>query len=65
MSEALFWALLKHVASQPSEQFQYIVTTSTKPETEFSQFVRLDLASNRDGGMLLRRRIGLHQSPIE
>lgn len=64
MSEALFWALLNRVPSQPSEQFQYIVTTSTKPDDDFMEFVRLDLASDRDSGMLLRRRIGLHQSPI-
>lgn len=65
MSESLFWALMKYVASQQGARFQYIVTTSTMPEDEFSELVRLDLASDRDSGMLLRRRIDLHQSPIE
>jgi hypothetical protein len=64
MSEALFWALLKHVASQTRAPFQYIVTTSTQPDTAFSPFVRLDLASDNDEGLLLRRRIGVHQAPI-
>lgn len=64
MSEALFWALLKHVASQTKASFQYIVTTSTRPGTEFSPFVRLHLASDNDDGLLLRGRIGVHQAPI-
>lgn len=64
MSEALFWALLMHVASQTEAPFQYIVTTSTQPDTAFSPFVRLDLASDNDDGFLLRRRIGLHQAPM-
>ncbi len=64
MSEALFWALLRHVSSQAEASFQYIVTTSTQPDTEFNPFVRLDLASDSDDGLLLRRRIGVHQAPI-
>jgi len=64
MSEALFWALLRHVSSQAEASFQYVVTTSTQPDTEFNPFVRLDLASDSDDGLLLRRRIGVHQAPI-
>lgn len=64
MSEALFWALLTHVASQSEASFQYIVTTSTQPGEAFSPYVRLDLASDDDGGLLLRRRIGVHQAPV-
>ena len=64
MSEALFWALLMHVASQTSMSFQYIVTTSTQPAPTFRPFVRLDLGSDADDGLLLRRRIGVHQRPM-
>ncbi|WP_449302144.1 hypothetical protein [Pseudoxanthomonas mexicana] len=58
MSEALFWALLKHVASQTKAPFQYIVTTSTQPDAALGSLVRLDLASGNDNGLLLRKRIG-------
>lgn len=64
MSEDLFWALLKHASSQTEVNFQYVVTTSTQPDTAFNQFVRLDLASDSDDGLLLRRRIGVYQAPI-
>ena len=64
MSEALFWALLRHVSSHTNESFQYIVTTSTQPDRAFSPFVRLDLASDSDEGLLLRRRVGVQQKPL-
>lgn len=64
MSEALFWALLKHVESQSKGSFQYIVTTSTQPDASLDSFVRLDLASDNDNGLLLRKRIGENREPI-
>ena len=64
MSEALFWALLRHVSSHTNESFQYIVTTSTQPDRTFTPFVRLDLASDSDEGLLLRRRVGVQQRPL-
>lgn len=64
MSEALFWALLRHVASQVQLSFQYVVTTSTLPDEALGSFVRLDLASDREGGLLLRRRLGDSQAQI-
>jgi hypothetical protein len=64
MSDALFWALLKHVALQEKTPFQYIVTTSTQPDATFNSFVRLDMASDNDDGLLLCKRIGVQQAPI-
>ncbi len=64
MSEALFWSLLRHVSSHKNSSFQYIVTTSTQPDRAFTPFVRLDLASDSDEGLLLRRRVGVQQKPL-
>lgn len=64
MSEALFWALLRIVATRTAAPLQYIVTTSTQPSEEFNPFVRLELASDDDHGLLFLKRIGIHQAPL-
>lgn len=64
MSEALLWALLQYVAAQSATTFQYIVTTSTQPDEAFTPFVRLELSSDDNDWLLLRRRVGVHEAPL-
>lgn len=64
MSESMLWALLGHMASDESDAFQYIVTTSTEPAEAFKRFERLKLSSDSEDGLLLRRRVGAEQRPL-
>ncbi len=65
MSESLFWSLLSVAVSADVAPYQYVVTTSTKVPSDYKDFVRLELHSKTDEGLLLWRRIGAVDKPLD